>query len=132
MSNYSTSATRIKASAFKPYKGKVFVTEIDRGDRVTKGGLIVLDDNMTNRGIRARWAKVWAVGADVEDISVGEWVLVEHGRWTNRITIELADGEVDVWRIDYPEAALVVSDEKPDSEIAPDAKKEISVAPKRW
>jgi len=132
MTKYSTSATRIKANGFRPYKGMVFVTDMDKGDKVTKGGLIILDDNMTNRGIRARWARVWAIGSGVEDIEVGQWVLVEHGRWSNRITIEMEGESVDVWRIEYPESALVVSDEQPDSEVAPDAKKEFGVAPKRW
>ena len=132
MTNYSTSATRIKTDSFRPYKGKVFVTDIDRGDKITKGGIIITDDNMTNRGIRARWAKVWAIGDDVQDIKVGDWVLVEHGRWTNRITIETSAGDVDVWRIEYPEAALIVSDEKPDSEILPDAKKEFGIRSRNW
>jgi len=130
--SYSTSATRVTATSFRPYKGKVFVTDIERGDKLTKGGLIILDDNMTNRGIRARWARVWAVADDVQDIAVGDWVLVEHGRWTNRISMDLNGIETDVWRIDYPEAALIVSDVEPDSQSLPDSKKEFGVAPKRW
>ena len=132
MSQFSTSATRIKAQNFRPYKGMVFVTDIERGDKITKGGLIITDDNMTNRGIRPRWAKVWAVGSGVEDIQVGQWVLVEHGRWTNRITIELNGEEVDVWRIEYPESALVVSDEKPESEALADPKKEFGIRSRNW
>ncbi len=132
MTKFSTSATRIKANGFRPYKGMVFVTAIEKGDKITKGGLIITDDNMTNRGIRARWAKVWAIGAGVQDIEVGQWVLVEHGRWTNRITIEIDGVDTDVWRIDYPEAALVVSDEEPDGGAAPDSKKEFGIRTKWW
>jgi co-chaperonin GroES (HSP10) len=132
MSTFSTSATRVKAQGFRPYKGKVFVTDIERGETVTKSGIIITDDNMTNRGIRARWARVWAVGDDVEDIKVGEWILVEHGRWTNRITIELDGEEVDLWRVDWPDAVLVASDERPDATAASDPKKEFGITKKTW
>lgn len=132
MSIYSTSATRVKATNFRPYKNMVFVTEIERGETVTKAGLIITDDNMTNRGIRPRWGKVWAIGAGVEDIAVGEWILIEHGRWTNRITIELNGEDVDVWRVEWPSAVLVASDTRPDGNALPDSKKEFGITRKTW
>lgn len=132
MALYSTSATRVKATTFRPYKGKVFVTDIERGETVTKSGIIITDDNMTNRGIRARWARVWAIGDDVHDIAVGDWILIEHGRWTNRITIEIDGVETDVWRVDWPDAVLVASDVEPDSAAASDPKKEFGITKKTW
>ena len=108
--------TRIKASSFRPLKNFVFVTEMDEGARLTRGGIIIPDDNGTDRGIHARWARVHLVGPNVTDIQVGDWVLIEHGRWTERMTLELADGDTEVWQIDYPNAVLVVSDTDPREE----------------
>jgi co-chaperonin GroES (HSP10) len=114
MSNLS----RIKISDFRPLKGKVFVTELESGETVTKSGIIITDDNMQNRGIRPRWGKVWAIGADVEDIEVGQWILTEHGRWTSKITFEIDDETVNVWSVEYPASVLMVSDEDPNESVA--------------
>lgn len=112
-SGYSTKASRITASTLRPLKDNVFVTDLEAGVRLTKGGILLPDDNVTDRGIRARWARVYAIGPDVQDVEVGEWVLVEHGRWTNGMTFEMEDGDVKLWRIDFPAAVLLVSPENP-------------------
>lgn len=91
----------------------MFVRDLDSGTKVSKGGIILTDDDMTERGIRERWAQVWAVGPEVEDVQPGDWVLVKHGRWTNSMDFSLPEGEVRVWRIDYPEAVLLVSKDDP-------------------
>lgn len=114
MSNIS----RVKIEEFRAYKGKVFVTALESGETVTKSGIIVTDDNMTNRGIRPRWGKVWAIGADVEDIEVGQWILIEHGRWTTKITFEINGETTNVWSVEYPKSVLMVSDEDPKDSVA--------------
>lgn len=81
--------------------------------RVTAHGIILPDDNMTDRGIHARWGQVFAIGPEVDDLSPGEWVLVEHGRWTNGIDLQLPQETVRVWRIEYPKSVLLVSDVDP-------------------
>jgi co-chaperonin GroES (HSP10) len=104
--------------SFRPTKGKIFVTDLERGMSKTAGGIIMTDDNMTNRGIRSRWGKVVFVGADdnngLDGIAVGDWILVEHGRWSMGIDLLDADtGEtVTIWHIDN-KAMLVVCDEDP-------------------
>ena len=108
----------VKVSEFRPLKGKVFVTNLEHGDTVTKSGIIITDDNMTNRGIRPRWGKVWAIGAEVEDIEVGEWILIDHGRWTQKINIEMGGEIVSIWSVEYPESVMVASDEEPKSSQA--------------
>lgn len=107
------SKNTVTANIFKPIKDNVFVTELDHGMKTTQGGIILMDDNMTDRGIRDRWAKVYAIGPDVEDIKPGDWVLIAHGRWTNVITFHLPEGDLKMWRIEYPESVLLVSDEDP-------------------
>ena len=59
----------------------------------TAGGIVLPDDNMTDRGIRPRWAKIYAVGSDIDYVSVGQWVLMEHGRWSEGFDLE-ENGEV--------------------------------------
>lgn len=107
----------IRASSFKPITDMVFVTDLDIGARKTSGGLILPDDDMKTWGIRDRWAKVWAVGPEVTDLSPGEWIYVSHGRWTQGFDIQLNDGPViRLWRVEYPEGVLLKSDVDPREE----------------
>lgn len=106
----------------KPRAGKVFVEQLENGQRVSMGGILIPDDNMKNHGIRARWGKVWALGEGVEDIKVGDWILVEHGRWSFGIDVQGDDGETfKVWMVEYPKSVMLVSDEFP-SELKPTGK----------
>ena len=78
----------------------------------TAGGIVLPDDNMTDRGIRPRWAKIYAVGSDIDYVSVGQWVLMEHGRWSEGFDLE-ENGEVFDLRQADGESILMVSDEEP-------------------
>ena len=62
---------------------KVLVSDMDFGDQVTKGGLIITSDDGKGRGVHPRWAKVYDKGPRCdEDYNIGDWILIEHGRWT--------------------------------------------------
>jgi len=101
----------------KALKGKVLVTELERGMRVING-IIIPDDNGKSEGIRPRWGKVYSVGDDITDISVDQWILIENGRWTRMLTVKEDDGsETKVWGVEWPTAVLLVSDEEPKTEI---------------
>ncbi len=81
----------------KPVGNRVLVSDMHFGEQKTKAGLIVLDDDGTSRGIYPRWGKVYAKGPkNQEDYSVGEWVLVEHGRWTRGCKIDNGDKEIEL------------------------------------
>jgi hypothetical protein len=105
--------TSIKADSFRPIKDNVFVSDLESGPTITAGGIIRPDDNMSATGIRPRWGRVWAIGPDIKDIVVGEWVYIEHARWTNAIDMELADGKIRVWKVEWPESVLLVTPEDP-------------------
>lgn len=105
--------SHITATAFRPLHDHVFVTELETGPSKTSTGIIIPDDNMTERGIRPRWAKVFAVGPDVTDLVPGNWILIDHVRWTNSMDIEFPDGMVRVWRVEYPDSVHLVADEDP-------------------
>ncbi len=103
----------VNADMFRPIKDNVFVCDLDSGPHITAAGIILPDDNMSESGIRPRWGKVWAIGPDVQDIKVGEWVFIEHGRWTNSIDIQFAEGRIRVWKIEWPKAALLAASDDP-------------------
>jgi co-chaperonin GroES (HSP10) len=100
----------LQIKSFRPTKGKIFVTEMEQGMRTSAGGIILTADEGSEKGIRPRWGKVAILGEGIDYVAPGEWVLVEHGRWTTKIPLEIEGEEpLDVWMID-PAAILVVSD----------------------
>jgi co-chaperonin GroES (HSP10) len=94
------------AASIRPLRGKVLVHNIESGARMTQGGIIIPDDDGKERGIRERWAQVYAVGPDISDVRVGDWVLIKHGRWSRGVDFEQAT----IRQIDWPDAVLLVSD----------------------
>ena len=101
----------------RPLNGKVLVTEIEKGMRFINGFWIPNDDGKSE-GIRPHWAKVYAVGPDVTEIKAGQWILIEHARWTRMMQIEDDDGKkIQLWGVDYPDGAMMVSDVSPDTTI---------------
>lgn len=103
-----------------PIHDKVIVTDLQHGEQKTKSGLIILDDSNTaagERGIKARWAKVHAVGPDQKDVTIGDWVLLDHGRWSLGQDLTQGEGEAPlrIWLADH-ENILAVADENPDAD----------------
>lgn len=97
-----------------PIRKSVLVSDMYFGEQTTKGGLILRNDDGTTRGIYPRWAKVHAKGPEnVEDYQVGDWVLIEHGRWTRSVRIDEGSGEKELRMIDV-DAILLWSNTKPD------------------
>jgi len=98
----------------KALKGKVLVTDIERGERMV-GGIVIPNDDGKSSGIRPRWAKVYSVGEDITEIQPGEWIMVLHGRWSREMVVEQDNGtKLKVWGVDWPDAVILVSNEKPD------------------
>lgn len=105
--------TPIETNGIRALRGKLLVHNIEQGEKRTKNGIIILDDDGKERGIRERWAQVYATGSDVDDVSVGQWVLIKHGRWSRGVDIKVGDSKVTLRQADYPDAILLVSDECP-------------------
>jgi len=76
-----------------PIRDNVLVTDMNFAEQKTAGGIIVRSDDGKNEGIRPRWCKVWAVGPEQHEVVVGEWILVEHGRWTRGVTVQDENGK---------------------------------------
>ena len=90
----------------------VIVRDMSFDVRQLASGIVLLGDDGKTDGIRPRWAQVYAVGPDQQDIQIGQWILVSHGRWTRGVTIEDTAGEVTIRRVD-PNDILLVSDSEP-------------------
>lgn len=95
-----------------PIKDKIFGKMIDGfGLRKTSGGVILNEKDGTEDAIRPRWFEVTHIGPDNNDFTVGEYVLVAHGRWSRGFTIDNLD-EIKYYMLDLDEI-LVKSDEYP-------------------
>ena len=96
-----------------PLKKRVLVSDMHFGETKTKGGIILTDDDGTQGGIHPRWAKVYAVGDKQEDVKVGQWLLVAHGRWSRALKVKKDGTELEVRMIDENDI-LLVSDDEPE------------------
>jgi len=96
-----------------PIRDNVLVTDMNFDARISKGGIVLPSDDGKSEGVRHRWGRVWAIGPEQKDVKVGEWILLEHGRWTRGVTVVEEDGnEITIRRADI-KAILMVSEEKP-------------------
>ena len=91
----------------------ILITEMDFGEERTQSGLYIPSQNGKVEGIKARWGKVYAVGPEQTDVKIGEWIYVDHGRWTRGVTIEDENGnKFDIRKVDNKDV-LLISDELP-------------------
>lgn len=96
-----------------PIRDHVLVSDMEFGEQVTASGIVIKSDNGKSSGVKPRWAKVWAIGPEQSEVKVGEWICVEHGRWTRTIELENDDGSIlELRRVDNS-AILMSADEKP-------------------
>ena len=105
----------------QPLNKRVLVCKMRFGDIKTRGGIILLDDDGKEQGIHPRWCQAYAVGPKQEDIRVGQWILVAHGRWTRGMIVE-KDGVKEEVRMVDEKDILLVSDNEPAEEIAKQAR----------
>jgi co-chaperonin GroES (HSP10) len=97
-----------------PIGNRVIVSNMYFGEQKTASGLIISNDDGKTRGIYPRWGMVHSKGPDNNDeYQVGDWVLIEHGRWTRSVKIDEGNGETEL-RMVEAESILAYSDEKPD------------------
>jgi co-chaperonin GroES (HSP10) len=107
-SKFAFSPHRVKK--ILPLRDNIIVSDMTFEERISNGGIIILNDDMKSSGIRPRWAKVYAVGPDQKDVQVGQYILISHGRWTRGIKIEDDEGVRTIRKVDNDDI-LMVSDE---------------------
>lgn len=103
---------KLSADSLEPLRDAVVVRDMSFDMRQTSAGIVLLNDNGTGLGIRPRWAQVYAVGPEQQDVRPGDWICVAHGRWTRGIEIDDNGTERTIRRVD-PSDILLVSDEQP-------------------
>jgi hypothetical protein len=104
-----------KIKGIIPIKNHVIVSEMNFGERKLSSGIVLMSDDAKSSGIRPRWAKVYAIGPEQQDVVPQQWVLVEHGRWTRGINVEIEGVAFIIRRVDA-DAILAVTDEQPNSD----------------
>lgn len=93
---------------------RVLVSDMHFGEQKTASGIILTNDDGKTRGIYPRWGRVYSKGPKNNDpYSAGNWILVEHGRWTRAMNIDDGEQEIEIRMVD-PECILAWSEEKPE------------------
>ena len=90
----------VQAEDIVPIRDHVLVCDMNFQAETTKGGIILTNDDGRGAGIRPRWGKVYSVGRKQKEIKPGEWVLVEHGRWTRGVNISINGEDLTVRKVD--------------------------------
>jgi co-chaperonin GroES (HSP10) len=96
----------------KPLNDNILVADMNFEEMKTASGIIIQSDDGKAHGVKPRWCRVWAVGPDQKEVSVGEWILVEHGRWTRGVTVQ-EDGKEFVIRRVENISVMLRADERP-------------------
>ena len=102
----------IACESVKPVHDHIIVTGMNFDEQVTDSGIIIGSDNGKSEGIKPRWARVYAVGHEQTRIKVGDWILIEHGRWTRGLKVSVNGEEVELRRVEN-KSIMMVTDEKP-------------------
>jgi hypothetical protein len=102
---------KVEKQQLKALQNNVLVSDMVFDERISTGGIVLLNDNGKGNGIRPRWGRVYAIGPEQKDVNVGDWVLVAHGRWTRGLDIEDETGELTIRKVD-PKDILLVSDDE--------------------
>ena len=104
-----------KINGLTPLHDIVLVRDMSFEARKLSSGILLLNDDGKSDGIRPRWARVFAVGPEQKEIKPGEWVYVEHGRWSRGIEVEINDEEFVIRRVD-PACIIFASPEPPEED----------------
>jgi hypothetical protein len=100
---------QVRKEQIKALKDHVLVHEMTFDGRTLDSGIILLNDDGKGYGIRPRWGRVYAVGPHQQDVRVGQWIMVAHGRWTRGLKMQDETGEFTLRKID-PKDILLVTD----------------------
>ena len=108
-----------KIKSIRALHDHIIVADMNFDQKISHGGIIIPGSDGKLEGIHARWGRVYAVGPDQQDVRVGQYVCVSHGRWTRGLEIEDSNGNKTIRRIDNDDI-LLVSDEPMQDEIVGD------------
>lgn len=107
MNAYDVQHIKIRA-----IKDDVIVTDMDFGEMTTTSGIVIQSDNGKAHGVKPRWGRVYTVGPEQQDVKPGQWILIEHGRWTRKVKIDDGEGVKEIQKVEV-KSILAVSEERP-------------------
>lgn len=107
----------------------VLVIDMNFEAGMTGGGIFLLGDDGKQRGLRPRWALIYETGPDQKHMHKGQWILVEHGRWTRGVNFVDKDGDTQTLRKIDPDCVLLISDDDPRGKIETVNPDEIDTGP---
>jgi co-chaperonin GroES (HSP10) len=92
-------------------KNKILAEMIDKPgtEKTTAGGIIITEKDATEAAVRPRWFKVYSVGEGIDWIQKDNFVLVDHGRWSNGMDV---GNEEKIYLLDNKDC-LALSDTDP-------------------
>jgi len=97
----------------RPLSKDILVCDMDMGEQITASGIVINSDDGKAHGVKPRWARVYKIGDSCDlDVKVGEWLLIEHGRWTRKIKIDDGNSVVEIQKIEVA-SVLAVSETRP-------------------
>lgn len=97
----------------RPLAQDILVYNMDMGEQVTASGIVIQSDDGKAHGVKPRWAQVYKIGERCEvDVEPGQWILIEHGRWTRKIKIDDGESIKEVQKVEIT-SILAVSDTRP-------------------
>lgn len=106
-----------KIDAVRPILDHVMVVDMNFESKVSAGGIILRNDDGKTEGIKPRWARVYAIGPEQKDVAPGEWILIDHGRWTRGIKLEDSEGNEIIARfVDTKD--IILADDHPHDEYS--------------
>jgi len=107
-----TTGYEVQHIKIKAIKDDVLITDMDFGEITTKSGIVLRSDDGKHHGIKPRWGRVYKIGPEQKTVNIGQWILVEHGRWTRKIKINDGDKELEIQKVDN-DSIIAVSDDAP-------------------
>lgn len=108
--NFAFSAKKI--NSIRALSKDVLVVDMDLGEQTTSAGIVIKSDDGKAHGVKPRWAKVYKVGSEITHLKEGQWILIEHGRWTRKVKIDDGGGVKEFQKVEV-KSIMAVADEKP-------------------
>jgi hypothetical protein len=102
----------IKNITVRAIRDDVLVSNMDLGEQTTAAGIVIQSDDGKAHGVKPRWAQVYKIGPKQLTIKEGQWILIEHGRWTRKIKIDDGAGVKEIQKVEV-KSIIAVADEKP-------------------
>jgi hypothetical protein len=102
----------VKNISVRAIRDDVLVSNMDMGEQTTAAGIVIQSDDGKAHGVKPRWAQVYKVGPKQLTFKEGQWILIEHGRWTRKIKIDDGTGVKEIQKVEV-KSIIAVADEKP-------------------